>query len=81
MLALARHLAHEIIVLGQVEQQAAGALLAREGCGDLRAHPRQARDPEQELLRARLDAVEDLPCQVVEDDLGSRVDRQVSDSP
>ena len=68
-------LAYEVVVVGKVEQHARRAVFAGEGAGHLDRHPRQAGDVEQQALRRRVEALEDLASQIVEDDLGGRLVR------
>ena len=75
-----RHLAHEIVVARQVEQQAPGSFLSGERLGDFRAHARQAGDPEEELLDLRFEAVEDFAREIIEDHLWRRVPGQLGDA-
>ena len=70
-------LAHEIVVQRQVDQQAARVRLARERSRDLDRHARQAGDAQQEGARLRLELLEDLSGQIVEDGLRRRVARKL----
>src|SRR5258708_17202254 len=58
--------AHEIVVERQIDQQPASLGLPGERLRHLRRHARQAGDPQQKLLRLRLEALEDFAGEIVE---------------
>ena len=75
------HLGDEIVVEREVEEQARRFRLAGERLGHRRGHARQAGDAQQELLRFRLEVVEDLAGEVVEDRLRRRIVGQLGHAP
>ena len=77
---LCAYLGDEVIVEREIEQQPRRLGLSRERLGHRRGHARQAGDAHQELLRFRLEVIEDLAGEVIEDRLGRRVIGQLGDA-
>ncbi len=71
----------EIVVVRKIREQPCRLRLAGKRLRHPGRHPRQAGDLEQELLRPRLEPVENLAGEVIEDPGGRRVARYLRHAP